>query len=105
MTKGDSTREIKSNTNDYLAILSPMIQHIREQQAMIEQMLVERWSQREEEKSYENEDDPFRPLDFSNIEGCPHELQYDVWELFAPKFDSNQDLPKFIELYEFHYQI
>ena len=62
-------------------------------------MLVERLSQWEEYTRYEYEDDPFIPLDFSNIEGCPHKLQYDVWEKHTPKFDNDQDPSKFFDLF------
>ena len=51
---------------------------MKEQQVMVYQVLVERLSQWEESVSYENEDDPFTPLDFSNIERCLDELQYDI---------------------------
>ena len=69
-----STRKVNSITNNDLTILTPMIQKIKEQQEMIDQMLAKRASQQEESTSNEDEDDPFIPLDFSNIEGCPHEL-------------------------------
>ena len=36
---------------------------------------------------------------FSNIEGHPHELQYDVWEEHAPEFYSKEDPSKFSELF------
>lgn len=94
-----STGEINSSTYDYLAILTPMIQQLGEQQTMMCQMIAERLSQREEDTSYGDEDDPFNPFDFSNIKGCPHELQYDVWEEHAPEFDNEQDPYKFYELF------
>lgn len=62
-------------------------------------MLAERISFQKESTSYHNEDDPFRPLDFSNIEGCPHELHYDAWEEHAHEFHSKRDLFKFVELF------
>lgn len=91
----DSIGEINSNTNNRLAILAPMIQQILQQQLMINQMFVEQLRQRKEIINYEN--DHFRPLDFSNMEGYPHGLQSDLWEEHASKFDDKQDPSEFMK--------
>lgn len=86
-----------------------MIQQTMDHEEMIDQMFFKNLSLWEEIISYVN--DPFRPLDFWNIEECPHELQYEVWEEHAPEFDSDQDPSKlfdlfvnFIVMYKFIYE-
>lgn len=66
---------------------------------MLNQIFAKSLRRLEENASYEDEGDPFKPLDFSNIEECPHELQYDIWEEHALDFDNNQDPSKFFELF------
>ena len=48
-----------------------MIQQMIEQQQV---MFAKYLRKQEESISYEHQDDPFRPLDITNIEGHPHEL-------------------------------